>query len=314
MNYRQLGSSGVRVSAIGLGGNRFGMPNKVSQQDVTRMIDTAQEAGINFIDSANVYQGGRSEETLGQALKGRWDRFVLATKFRHKVGEGPNDTGASRYHLMNALDASLRRLQSDHIDLYYVHVWDETTPIEETLRALDDAVRAGKVRYIGASNFMAWQLAYSNLLAELRGWSAFACLQSEYHLFERDVEREVLPYCRAHKVGFVPYFPLAGGFLTGKYRRDQPPPPGSRGESSSYVQKFMTPAYYDRLERLTAWASERGHAINELAHAWLLAQPSVSSVISGATRPEQILENARAAEWELQPGEVEEVNHILNGD
>ncbi len=310
MQYRQLGNAGVRVSVIGLGTNRFGT-EATTQDVVNNIIAACAEQGINFIDSANVYQGGRSEERLGVALKGRWDKFVLATKFVMKTGEGPNDQGASRYHMMNAVDASLRRLQSDYIDLYYVHRWDETTPIDETLRALDDLVRSGKVRYVGASQFASWQLAHSNLLAELRGWSQFAVLQSEYHMLEREVEREELPYCQAHHVGFVPFFPLAGGFLTGKYARGKPAPKGSRGESSPYVQKYMTDANYDRLEKLTAWAQARGHGMNELAQAWLIAQTPVCSVISGVTRLEQVLENAKAGDWMLAPGEVKEVNEIL---
>jgi aryl-alcohol dehydrogenase-like predicted oxidoreductase len=311
MEYRQLGRAGVRVSAIGLGTNRFGADD-LPQNEVDNLIDAALDLGINFIDTADAYTGGRSEETLGQALEGRWDRVVLATKFFFPVGDGPNDRGASRYHLANALEASLRRLQSDHVDLYYVHRWDETAPIEETLRALDDAVRAGKVRYIGASNFASWQLARANLLAEVRGWTAFAALQSEYHLLARDVEREVLPFCGAHGVGFVPYFPLAGGFLTGKYRRGQPAPAGSRGERSSYVQDLMTEANYDLVERLEAWAAERERGLNELAEAWLLAQPAVCSVISGATRVEHIERNAQAADWTLSEEDLAEINAILS--
>lgn len=312
MQYRPLGKSGVRVSVIGLGGNRLGLEGKVPQEEVNRILDAAQDAGINFIDSANVYTGGHSEETLGVALKGRWDRFVLATKFTMKTGEGPNDRGASRYHLHNALDASLRRLQSDHIDLYYVHNWDAGTPVEETLRALDDAVRSGKVRYVGASNFASWQLAHSNLLAELRGWSQFVCVQSEYNMFTRGLEREVIPYCQAHGVGVVPYFPLAGGFLTGKYRRGQAAPPGSRGEKSPYVQGFMNDAHFDVLEGLEAWAAARGHKINELAQAWLLAQPQVCSVITGATSAHQVRSNAAAGDWSLNPEETQEVTALLN--
>ena len=310
MQYRQLGSSGVRVSAIGLGTNRFGSP-AVPQDQVTSIIDAAVDLGINFIDSSNSYQGGRSEETLGNALKGRRDRFVLATKFFFPTGEGTNDRGTSRYHLMNAVEESLRRLQSDHIDVYYIHRWDDATPIEETLRALDDLIRQGKVRYIGASDFASWQLAHANVLAEFRGWTAFAVLQSHYHMLEREVEREVLPYCLAHGVGFVPYFPLAGGFLTGKYVRGRKPPPGSRGESASYVQNYMTDANYDVVERLAAWAEARGRGMNGLAQSWLLAQPRVCSVISGATRSAQVQDNARAAEWELTPSELAEVNEML---
>lgn len=312
MEYRQLGKSGVRVSVIGLGTNRFGS-DVVSQADVNSMMDAALDLGINFIDTADVYTGGQSEVTLGNALKGRWEKFVLATKVFFAQGDGPNDKGASRYHIMNGVEASLRRLQSDHIDLYYLHRWDADTPIEESLRALDDLIRMGKVRYIGASNYAAWQLAKANLLAEVRGWTAFAALQSHYHLLERGVEQEVIPYCAAHGVGFVPYFPLAGGFLTGKYRRGQPAPKGTRGESSAYVQGYMTDANYDKVEKLEAWAQVRGHSLSELAEVWLLAQPAVCSVISGATRVEQIQSNARAAEWRLSADEVAEVNQIVAG-
>jgi aryl-alcohol dehydrogenase-like predicted oxidoreductase len=309
MQYRQLGKSGVKVSVIGLGTNRFGGP--ADQEAVNTMIGLALELGINFIDTADVYQGGRSEAFLGNALKGHWHEFVVATKFRHKMGEGPNDLGASRYHLMNAVEASLRRLQSDHIDLYQVHRYDENTPIEETLRGLDDLVRSGKVRYIGASNFAAWQLGRANLLAEVRGWSSFITIQPHYHMMERDIERELLPYCRADGIGILPYFPLAGGFLTGKYKRGQAAPAGSRGEESPYVQKYMTDANYDRLEQLTAWAEARGRRMGELAHAWLLGHPEVSSVISGATRPEQVRDNAKAADWNLTGAEMEEINTVL---
>jgi aryl-alcohol dehydrogenase-like predicted oxidoreductase len=310
MEFRQLGKAGVRVSVIGLGTNRFGS-EAVLQREVNNIIDAALDLGINLIDTANVYQGGESERTLGRALHGRWDRVVLATKFWYWVGEGPNDRGASRYHIMNAVEASLARLQSDHVDLYYVHRWDETTPIEETLRALDDLVRAGKVRYLGCSEFASWQLARANLLAEVRGWTRFAAVQSHYHLLERGVEREVLPYCRAHDVGFVPFFPLAGGFLTGKYKRGEPAPAGSRGESSGYVQGYMTEANYDVIEALEAWAQERDRALNELAEAWLLAEPAVCSVISGATRVEHVLSNAKAADWVLADEEVDEVRAML---
>src|SRR5688572_4535241 len=288
MEYRKLGPAGVRVSVIGLGTNRFGT-DALPQAQVNNIIDAAAELGINHIDTSNSYTGGKSEETLGNALKGRWHKFVLATKFYMPIGEGPNDQGASRYSMLNAVEDSLRRLQSDHIDLYYVHRWDENTPIEETLRGLDDLIRAGKVRYVGGSAFASWQLAHANLLAEVKGWTPFVVLQSHYHMLERGVEREVLPYCRAHNVGFIPFFPLAGGFLTGKYRRGEPAPAGSRGESSEYVQRYMTGANYDKLEKMEAWAQARGRSLNELAHVWLLAQPQVCSVISGMTRLEQLM-------------------------
>ncbi len=312
MEYRQLGSAGVRVSVIGLGTNRFGT-DAVPQTTVNSIIDACEDLGINFIDTADVYSRGLSEERLGVALKGRWDHFVVATKYSFTMGNGPNDKGASRYHMMYAIDASLKRLQTDHVDIYYVHGWDEATPIEEVLRGLDDLVRAGKVRYAGASQFMAWQMAYANLLAEVRGWLPFVAVQVHYHMLQRAPERELISYCRTHGVGLVPFFPLAGGFLTGKYKRGQAPPPGSRGESSSYVQQYMTDANYGKVELLTEWAEAHGHAMNELAHAWLLAHPEVCSVISGATKLDQVLDNAKSAEWSLTLEELNEVNSILEG-
>lgn len=311
MEYRQLGRTGARVSVIGLGTNRFGAA-PLPQPEVNKILDAAQDLGINFIDSANTYTQQRSEETLGHALKGRWDRFVVATKFVLPVGSGPNDRGASRYHMMHAVEASLRRLQSDHIDLYYVHRWDPQTPLEETLRGLDDLVRQGKVCYVGVSDFAAWQLATTHTTAELKGWATVAAIQSEYHLLKRDVEQEILPYCQAKQVAFVPYYPLAGGFLTGKYRRGEAPPPGSRGESNTRVQAYMTDTHYDVIEALTAWAAARGHGLNELAQAWLLAQPQVCSVISGATRLEHVIDNAKAAAWKLSEADVAEVTAMLH--
>lgn len=310
MQYRQMGKSGVRVSIVGLGTNRFGY-ERMPQEEVNRVIDAAVDLGINFLDSADVYTGGRSEETIGVALKTRRNKFVIATKYYNKTGEGPNDWGASRSHLYDAVDASLRRLQTDHIDLYYVHNFDHATPIEEMLRGLDDLVRAGKVRYIGASNFLAWQIARSNLLADVHGWSPFVVSQNHYHMLERGVENEILSFCHSQSVGLIPYFPLAGGFLTGKYPQGQPAPAGSRGETSPYVQQYMTPANYAILEQLGKWAEQRGHTTGDLAQAWLLAHPEVSSVISGATRLEQVQQNVKAADWELSADDVKEVNQII---
>ncbi len=309
MEYRQLGNSGLRVSVIGLGTNQFG--GKVDQAGVNSIIDGAIDLGINLIDTADVYTKGQSETTLGVALKGKWDKIVMATKVHSATGDGPNDRGSSRYHIMNGVEASLKRLQSDHLDVLQLHRYDPTAPLDEVLRALDDLVAAGKVRYIGASNYMAWQLAEANMLAERHGWTRFVSVQNHYHMFERDIEREVLPYCTTRNVGILPYFPLAGGFLTGKYQRGQAAPAGSRGESSPYVQKYMTDQNYDKVEALTAWAKDRGHSMVELAHAWLLAHPAVSSVISGATGLEQIKANAASAAWQLSSDELDEVNKIL---
>jgi len=310
MEYRQLGTSGVRISVIGMGTNRFG--SVVEQNQVNTIIDRAIELGINFIDTADVYTGSESEKTLGIALNGKWDKVVLATKGYFAVGEGTNDIGASRYHIRNAVEASLKRLQTDHIDLYQMHRWDENTPIEETMRTLDDLVSSGKVRYIGASAYASWQLAKANLLAEMHNWEHFVTVQSHYHMLERDVEREVIPYCQADGIGFIPYFPLAGGFLTGKYKRGEDAPAGSRGETSEYVQNYMTDENYTKVEKLTAWAQERDHTMAELAHVWLLAQPTVCSVISGLTKLSHLEANAKSAEWSLTDEEVEEVNAILD--
>ncbi len=312
MEYRQLGNSGVRVSVIGLGTNQFG--GKVDQEGVNNVIAEAIDLGINFIDTADMYQKGRSEEVLGNALQGRWEEVVVATKTFFPVGEKTNDTGTSRYHIMNQVEKSLRSLQTDHIDLYYMHRWDENTPVQETMRTLDDLISAGKVRYLGCSDYTAWQLAKSNMLAEFRGWESFVGIQSHYHMMERDVEREVLPYCREHNVGFIPYFPLAGGFLTGKYKRGEDAPAGSRGEKSPYVQKYMTDKNYGVVENLSAWAEERDHTMNELAHAWLLAQPQVCSVISGLTKIEHLRANAKSGEWVLSEDEVAEVTAVLDGE
>lgn len=310
MEYRQLGNSGVRVSVIGLGANRFGSPD-VPQAEVDKIINAALDAGVNFIDTANVYHDGGSEAALGNALKGKLHRVVMATKFSFPRKTSANSWGASRYQMMQAIDLSLRRLQSDHVDLYYCHRWDDSTPIEETLRGLDDLIRMGKVRYVGASHYASWQLAHANLLAELKGWTPFVVLQSEYNMLKRGVEREMLPFCRAHKVGFVPYYPLAGGFLTGKYEMGKPAPVGSRGESVRYVQALMVDANYERVVRLSAWAKDHSRGVNELAQAWLLAQPQVCSVITGAKSLEQLASNVKAADWSLTSDQLRELDGLL---
>jgi aryl-alcohol dehydrogenase-like predicted oxidoreductase len=309
MNYRSLGTSGLKVSAIGLGTNQFG--GKVDAKTTKNILHAALDLGINFIDTADVYQAGRSEEYIGLALEGRRQGAVIATKVYYKVGESPNDRGASRQHILHGVESSLRRLNTDYLDLYQIHVGDEETPIEETMRALEDLVRTGKVRYIGASNFNAWQLVWSNALAEINGWTKFVSIQPHYHMLERDIEKELVPACTYFGIGILPYFPLAGGFLTGKYQIDQPAPPGSRGVSSEYVQRYMKPENYSKLEKLKAFAKEHNRTLGELAHAWLLAQPQISSVISGATSVEHVQANAAAADWKLTEEEIYQVNTIL---
>jgi len=309
MEYRNLGKSGLKVSEIGLGTNQFG--GKVDQADTNSILDAAIDKGINFIDTADIYQKGRSEDAIGNGLIGKRDKVLLATKVFYKVGEGPNDSGASRQHIMKGVEDSLRRLQTDRIDLYQIHRWDENTPIEETMQSLDDLVSSGKVRYIGASNFTSWQLTHSNAVASLMGWTKFVSIQPHYHMFERDIEKDLIPACNYLGIGILPYFPLAGGFLTGKYKADQPAPSGSRGEKSEYVQKYLKADKFGLLDALTEFSEKRGHKINELAHAYLLAQPMVSSVISGATKVEHVMANAKASGWELSDDEYLEVKEIL---
>ena len=313
MQYRRLGRAGLKVSAIGVGANQFG--GKVSAKEVANILDAAREAGVNFIDTADVYQGGKSEETIGAAVSGYRDRILVATKVRHSLEpKGPNDGGTSRHHIIQGVEASLKRLQTDYIDLYQIHSWDEVAPTDETMRALDDLVRAGKVRYIGASNYTAWQLTHANAVAEIAGWECFVSIQPHYHMFELGIEKELIPACEYFDIGILPYFPLAGGFLTGKYEQGKEAPEDSRGASSPYVQRYMIDDNYAVLDKLAAFANERDHTLNELAHAWLLAQPQVSSVISGATKVEHVVANAQAGDWELGAEEAEAVTAILDGE
>ncbi|MCC6301076.1 MAG: aldo/keto reductase [Anaerolineales bacterium] len=310
MEYRNLGKSGVKVSAIGIGCNQFG--GKVDAADTKAIVQRALDEGINFFDTADVYgkPNGTSEEFLGAALEGERERVVIATKVRFKMGEGPNDIGASRYHILNGVEASLRRLRTDHIDLYQIHAWDESVPVEETMRALDDLVRAGKVRYIGTSQFSAWQLARCNTFAELMGWERFVTIQTHYNLLERDAERELIPYCAWSGVGVLPYFPLAGGLLTGKYTRGEAPPAGSRGEFSPYVKNRLTDSNFDKLDKLRSFADSRGHTLHDLAFSWLLHRKQIPSVIAGATTPEQVSENAKKIGWKLSEEELMDMNEL----
>lgn len=311
MEYRNLGKAGVKVSAVGIGCNQFG--GKVDAAGTKAVVHRALDEGINFFDTADVYgtPDGRSEEFVGAALQGQWGNVVIATKVRFKMGDGPNDVGASRYHILNGVEASLRRLRTDHIDLYQIHAWDESVRVEETMKALDDLVRAGKVRYIGTSQFSAWQLAHTNAVAEMMGWEPFVSIQAHYNLLEREAERELMSYCTGAKVGFLPYFPLAGGLLTGKYKRGEPPPAGSRGEFSPYVKNRMTDANFDKLDNLVAFADSHGRTLHELAFAWLLGREQIPSVIAGATTPEQVSANVNTIEWKLSADEMIELKALL---
>lgn len=298
MRYRPLGRTGVQLSTLGLGTNQFG--RVVDAAGVKAIIDRAHELGVNFLDTAESYGDGRSEELLGAALAGRRHDFVLATK----TGGGKDPGRLTRKRIAQRLDESLARLRTDFIDLYYLHFPDAATPLEESLRALEDAQRAGKVRYPAISNHSAWRVAEAAAIAERHGWAPVAASQMEYSLVERDVEREMVPACEHFGVSLVPYFPLAGGFLTGKYGRDVPPPADTRFGRAQQRSRYLSTENFDKLERWKAYASEHGHGMGELAIAWLLAHPVVCSVIAGATRPDQLAANATATEWSLSPDEA----------
>ncbi len=306
MRYRRLGHAGLKVSLVGLGGNTFGRSTDGAQ--TARIVHTALDLGINFFDTAETYNKGTSEEHLGRALSGRRDRAIVATKVGWEIGEEPNERGASRARVMAGVEGSLRRLNMSHVDLLLIHKWDPETPLEETLGALNDLVQQGKVRYIGCSNFTAWQLVWSLRISDRRDWASFVSVQPEYSLLARQVETELLPACQAFGIGVIPYFPLAGGVLTGKYREGQPAPPGTRGhQSERFEQRFMTPHNLAIVRRLEEWAKAHGHSVIELAVSWLLARPAVSTVITGVTKSEQVEANARAADWEMTQADVQEV-------
>ncbi|MCA6296226.1 MAG: aldo/keto reductase [Phenylobacterium sp.] len=310
MQLRRLGNSGLKVSVIGLGCNNFGM--RIDQAQTRMVVDAALDCGVNFFDTADIYGAAKSEVFLGEALKGKRDKAVLATKFANPMGEGEYLRGGARRYIVKAVEDSLKRLHTDHIDLYQMHVPDPDTPIEETLRALDDLVRAGKVLYVGNSNFAGWQIADADWISRNNGLERFVSAQNNFSLLERGVEREVLPACERFGLGLLPYFPLASGFLTGKYQRGEPPRQGTRlaawGKRGAAA---LSDRNFDRLEALEHWAMQRGRRILDLAFAWLLGHGVVSSVIAGATTPEQVEANARCAEWILTPAEVEEVRALL---
>ena len=309
MEYRQLGASGLRVSVIGLGGNTFG--RYVDEAGTSAIVTAALEAGINFFDTADIYSQGVSEEYLGRAIRGRRDDVLIATKVGMRAGERPNDTGASRKHVVESCERSLRRLGIEAIDLYQIHRFDPTTPQEETLAALDDLVRAGKVRYIGCSQYAAWQLTHGLWVSDRRHLAHFVSIQPEYNLLARDIERELVPCCLEFGVGVIPFFPLAAGVLTGKYKPGQPPPPETRGSQSPGFEARLKREALETVQRLDAWARAHGHSAAELALAWLAAQPAVSTIIAGARRPEQVTANAKAAEWKLTPEELAEIDRVL---
>ncbi|HET9999076.1 MAG TPA: aldo/keto reductase [Nocardioides sp.] len=309
MTYRPLGESGLMVSAVGIGCNAFS--RRVDQDGVADIIAAARDTGVTLLDTADVYGAtlGASEEMLGIALDGQRDEFVVATKF----GGGRQPDGrarASRSTIVAAVEGSLRRLRTDHIDLYQLHVPDDVTPIEETLSALTDLVRAGKVRYVGSSNFSAWQIADADWTARTAGLERFVSAQNGYSLLDRAVEDEVVPACETYGIGLLPYFPLEYGLLTGKYRRGEEAPPGSRAALDPERAQWLRDAEWDRIEALTAYAAERDLTLLDVAIAGLAAQPAVGSVISGATRGEQVRANAAALRWQPTAEDLVELDDL----
>ncbi|MDB4895792.1 MAG: adol/keto oxidoreductase [Firmicutes bacterium] len=320
MQFRRLGNSGLKVSNLCLGTMAFG--RWIDEDSSARVLDAALDAGVNFVDTADVYgkgmdndtpdQKGESEAILGSLLGARRQRLVLATKVRGEMGRGPNEQGLSRGHIMAAVDASLRRLRTDYIDLYQCHSFDPNTPIEESLRALDDLVRQGKVRYIGCSNFAAWQIAKAHGISERLGLARFVSVQPQYSLLVRDVEGELLPFCRSEGVGVIPYSPMARGLLTGKYRKGEEPPAGTRAAAGEKrLHALMSDETFDRVERFRAACTEWGLAMPQVATAWVLANPAVTSAIVGASKPEQVADAAAAAELQLSAEQLQTLDQIF---
>jgi aryl-alcohol dehydrogenase-like predicted oxidoreductase len=309
MEYRKLGQTGLMVSELCLGTMTFG--NEADEQTSKRITDRFVEAGGNFVDTANVYSRGVSEEITGRVIRDYREDVVVATKFRFPMGEGPNDSGASRKHIISACEASLRRLDTDYIDLYQIHCWDSSTPIEETLAALDDLVRAGKVRYIGCSNFTGWQIEKSVRVSEREGLARFDCLQPQYSLVVRDIEHEVLPVSREEGLGVIPWSPLAGGFLTGKYSREDAPPENTRMASwGDTWKRHATSEKFDIVDRVCEIADSRGKEPAQIALSWVKDRPGVTSPIIGARNVEQLDKNLGVTGWSLEERELDSLEEV----
>src|SRR5215203_2438318 len=313
MEYGRLGNTGLMVSELCLGCMTFGQEadEETSRQIVGRFLD----AGGNFIDTADVYSNGVSEEITGRALAGVRDEVVLATKVRFPMGDGPNDVGLSRKHIMRGCEDSLRRLGTDFIDLYQVHCWDAATPLEETLAALTDLVRSGKVRYVGVSNFTGWQLMKSLAVSEANGFERFVCLQPQYSLVERNIEREILPVCVEEGLGVIPWSPLGGGFLSGKYRRGEEPPEDSRIASAvesmeEHWERRATERNWAALDVVGRISEEIGKSYAQISLNWLLRQDGVTAPIIGARTLEQLEDNIGASGWELSEEQVEALSWV----
>ncbi|WP_428910847.1 aldo/keto reductase [Niallia sp. Krafla_26] len=312
MKYRHLGTSGLRVSALGLGGNSFG--KRADKDTSIRIIHQALHQGINLIDTANIYSGTKSEEIIGEALADRRHEVIIATKAGLPCGQGPNDKGSSRYHIQREIEGSLKRLRTDYIDLYQIHSFDPNTPLEETLRALDDLVKSGKVRYIGASNYAAWELMKAIGISDKQGLSRFVTVQQSYSLADRTPEQELIPCCLDQGVGIIPYFPLAGGLLTGKYGDGKQIPVGSRldKDPNSNIGKRLDDKHLQLVKQVAQSAKNLDTTPAALSLAWLLSRSVVSSIIVGATSEEQVIENLRCLSLNLDSTTIEALDHASN--
>jgi aryl-alcohol dehydrogenase-like predicted oxidoreductase len=317
METRRLGHTGLKVSEVCLGTMTFG--HQCDERASFAIMDKAAEQGVYFFDTADVYPvppspetAGRTEAIVGKWLEGKRDRFVLATKCRMRVGHEPNDEGLSRRHILNAVEDSLNRLGTDYIDLYQPHSPDPDTPQEETLRALDDLVRQGKVRYLGCSNYPAWQVALALGTSAQHGWSRFDCVQPRYNLLYREIESELLPLCRDQALGVIAYNPLAGGFLSGRYQHIEAPPPGTRfslGKTGDlYRDRYWQKAQFEAVQQLQAFLKPRGKSLVQVAVKWVLDQPGISAAIVGASKPEQLDQSLAAVNLTLDADEKEACN------
>ncbi len=309
MEYRRMGRSGLKVSEFCLGTMTFG--RDTDEAEAVRMVDLALEAGVNFFDTADNYSDGASEVLLGKALKGRRRGVVVATKFFNPTGPGPNDSGMSRVHIMNAIEDSLGRLEMDYVDIYYIHHVDEQTPLEEMLRALDDLVHQGKVRYIACSNYQAWRLCEALWISETRNLARFECYQPQYSLVVRDIEQEVMPLCREKGLGVVVWSPLGGGFLTGKYKPGEHTLPGTRSEEAwGYPQRYFAASADESLRALLEVAKGMGRSPGAVALRWVMDQPGITSAIVGARNAEQLRSNLGAVGWRLEGEALERLNTV----
>ncbi|MGE4239126.1 aldo/keto reductase [Ramlibacter sp.] len=306
--YRPVGRSGLRASALGIGCIPFG--GVVDVAGATAIVREALDGGINYFDTSNSYGLGRSESCLGEALAGRRREAVIATKFGQRTGPGPHDVGGSRLAIVRACEDSLRRLRTDYIDLYQLHWPDRETPIDETLRALDDLVSAGKVRYIGGCNLYEWELCEAVMTSRQRGYAEFVSTQDHYNLLYRDIEKRMEPFLLKFGIGLVPYFPLAGGLLAGAYRRDAAPAPGTRQAMNPVTHTWQSPRNFDVQEKLLAFAQARGWTIAQMALAWLISRPAVSTVIAGVDKVEHLRENLKCLDVRFSAADLLEIDRI----